>query len=222
MIGFFRKRAADKTDIKALIASSYGLGITKLNILQRCLGVRIFKKRGPLFLARMSDLIKIKFKKEVGIKWKERYEIGRNELKLSGCLRHFRFMHGLPCRGQRTHTNGRTAKRVRGIVRRKFSTRQLDRIRQKKLNHARYLMRREARNASRFRTQANLESKNTHKKKKKPANFRITEAGAKRFKTTLNILKSIRDRKAIKKLARKRHKKYQKPLKNKYKKKTSK
>lgn len=100
----------------------YGIGPhTAQKVLQQA-NVDPFKRSDDLGedeVARIRDVLDSSFKVEGDL----RREVSMNIKRLMdlGCFRGLRHRKGLPCRGQRTHTNARTRKGPRKSVARKSS-----------------------------------------------------------------------------------------------------
>jgi len=101
----------------------YGIGVARSREILRRATISLEKRTDDLDEAevrKIRDVIEADFKVEGDL----RREVSMNIKRLMdlGCYRGLRHRKGLPCRGQRTHTNARTRKGPRkGMLRKKPS-----------------------------------------------------------------------------------------------------
>jgi small subunit ribosomal protein S13 len=102
---------------KFIKQSNYGLGFRKLKLMYKRLGVNIEGKvrYKSLKVVHFIYLYKNERRFIFGKPLRLIYKQARKALRQVNCLRSIRFDFGLPCRGQRTQTNGRTCKMRLGI-----------------------------------------------------------------------------------------------------------
>jgi small subunit ribosomal protein S13 len=102
----------------------YGIGLARSREILKRAVVSLDKRTDDLEEAeirKIRDILEADFKVEGDL----RREVSMNIKRLMdlGCYRGLRHRKGLPCRGQRTHTNARTRKGPRkGMLRKKPST----------------------------------------------------------------------------------------------------
>jgi small subunit ribosomal protein S13 len=102
----------------------YGIGLARSREILKRATVSLDKRTDDMEEAeirKIRDVIEADFKVEGDL----RREVSMNIKRLMdlGCYRGLRHRKGLPCRGQRTHTNARTRKGPRkGMLRKKPST----------------------------------------------------------------------------------------------------
>lgn len=102
----------------------YGIGLARSREILKRASISLDKRSDDMEEAeirKIRDVIEADFKVEGDL----RREVSMNIKRLMdlGCYRGLRHRKGLPCRGQRTHTNARTRKGPRkGMLRKKPST----------------------------------------------------------------------------------------------------
>jgi len=102
----------------------YGIGLARSREILKRTSISLDKRSDDLDeteVRKIRDILEADFKVEGDL----RREVSMNIKRLMdlGCYRGLRHRKGLPCRGQRTHTNARTRKGPRkGMLRKKPST----------------------------------------------------------------------------------------------------
>jgi small subunit ribosomal protein S13 len=97
------------------LASLFGLGRTRSQEICRTLGfppALLIKDLTSSQEASLARLLKDAY--VVAGNLEEELKLDRQRLLTNGCQRGYRLRTGLPVRGQRTHSNGKTARRLRG------------------------------------------------------------------------------------------------------------
>ncbi len=98
------------------LTSLFGLGRTRSLEICRTLGfppALLVKDLTSSQEASLARLLKEAY--VVAGNLEEEIKLDRQRLLTNGCQRGYRLRTGLPVRGQRTHSNGKTARRLRGI-----------------------------------------------------------------------------------------------------------
>lgn len=114
MVYIYNTNLKDKKKVRFALCEIYGIGKVLSNQICESLGFSERYKVSQLTnlqVQQLSQLIAENFL--IGTEKKRDLRDNRNRLIQIGCYRGFRHSRGLPVRGQRTHGNARTVRRMR-------------------------------------------------------------------------------------------------------------
>jgi small subunit ribosomal protein S13 len=116
MIYFLRRQFDSKLKVRTALFKSFGLNLTRIFYICRRVGIHpdvVFQQLSSSKIQELDKFVSSVFLIDRGLS-----RISRNLLSdflKSGNYRALRMKQGLPARGQRTHTNAGTARRMRDI-----------------------------------------------------------------------------------------------------------
>lgn len=116
MVYIFGKNIPDNKSVKVAFTRIYGIGINNIKDLCYRVGISPNMKVSDvsdITISRISRLIERDFVTELDLKRVKNSNVKR--LIEISCYRGLRHRNGLPVRGQRTRTNGKTQKRLGSI-----------------------------------------------------------------------------------------------------------
>ncbi len=114
MIYIYNTNLSDKKKLRAALCDIHGVGSIKAQYFCDLIGVSGNIKINQLSALRLEKLSQVLHQNNmIGPEVRRRMRENRQRLVTIGTYRGFRFIEGLPCRGQRTHGNAKIARRLR-------------------------------------------------------------------------------------------------------------
>ena len=116
MIYIYNTNLSDKKKLGSALRHIHGIGGIKAQYLCDLIGVSIHTKINQLSVSNLEKLSQVLHQNHtIGPEVRRKMRENRQRLVSIGSYRGFRFVEGLPCRGQRTHGNARTVRRLRRV-----------------------------------------------------------------------------------------------------------
>ena len=114
MIYIYNTNLSDKKKLKCALCYIYGVGTIKAQYFCDLIGVSSNTKINQLSAANLDKLSQALHENHtIGGEVRRKMRQDRQRLVTIGSYRGFRFVEGLPCRGQRTHGNARVTRMLR-------------------------------------------------------------------------------------------------------------
>lgn len=114
MIYIYNTNLSDKKRLKSALCDIHGVGAIKAQHFCDLIGVSSNTKIYQLSQSNLEKLSQALHQNHtIGPEVRRRMRENRQRLVTIGSYRGFRFVEGLPCRGQRTHGNARIARRLK-------------------------------------------------------------------------------------------------------------
>ena len=114
MIYIYNTNLSDKKKLKSALCRIYGIGTVKAQYFCDLIGVSGNTKINQLSTNNLDKLSQALHQNgTIGGEIKRKMRQDRQRLVAIGSYRGFRFVEGLPCRGQRTHGNARVTRMLK-------------------------------------------------------------------------------------------------------------
>ncbi|RYX79654.1 30S ribosomal protein S13 [bacterium] len=114
MIYIYNTNLSDKKKLRSALCNIHGVGAIKAQHLCDLIGVSSNTKINQLSISNLERLSQVLHQNHtIGPEVRRKMRENRQRLVNIGSYRGFRFVEGLPCRGQRTHGNARIARRLK-------------------------------------------------------------------------------------------------------------
>ena len=114
MIYIYNTNLSDKKKLGSALCRIHGIGCVKAQYLCDLIGVSSNIKISQLSVSNLERLSQALHQNHtVGPEVRRKIRENRRRLVYIGSYRGFRFVEGLPCRGQRTHGNARIVRRLK-------------------------------------------------------------------------------------------------------------
>lgn len=118
MVYIFSTNLENRKKVEVALQGIYGIGSKQAFDICAQLGISHSIRIKQLTTTQLEKLTNlIGQNKVLGIELKQQKRKNIQRLVKIACYRGFRHTEGLPCRGQRTHGNGRTARKMKSKVR---------------------------------------------------------------------------------------------------------
>ena len=114
MIYIYNKNLSDKKELRFALCDIHGVGTIKAQYFCDLIGVSGNTKINQLSQSNLERLSQVLHQNDtIGPEVRRKMKENRRRLVTIGSYRGFRFVQGLPSRGQRTHGNARNARRLK-------------------------------------------------------------------------------------------------------------
>ena len=114
MIYIYNTNLSEKKRLRSALCDIHGVGSIKAQHFCDLIGVSSHTKISQLSQSHLERLSQALHQtRTIGPEIRRRIRENRQRLVTMGAYRGFRFVEGLPCRGQRTHGNARIARRLK-------------------------------------------------------------------------------------------------------------
>ena len=114
MIYIYNTNLSDKKKLRSALCDIHGVGPIKAQYFCDSIGVSSHTKINQLSVSNLERLSQALHQNHtIGPEVRREMRENRQRLVIIGSYRGFRFVEGLPSRGQRTHGNARTSRRVK-------------------------------------------------------------------------------------------------------------
>ena len=118
MVYIYNTNLSDKKRLKSTLCNIYGIGAIKAQYFCDLIGVSSNTKISQLSAANLDKLSQVLHQdRTIGGEVRRKMRQDRQRLVTIGSYRGFRFVEGLPCRGQRTHGNARVTRMLKNKFR---------------------------------------------------------------------------------------------------------